>query len=367
MPLRVAASIAAAATLVTAGAAAAVQSAAPKPSVKSGVATLPTIDDAGKRTTFPLHWAAPSRGAKALIVVLHGHGHNGDEWQAELNTMARDNQAVAVAPRTFEVPGKNGKGVFDVVDEEARDAASAIAWARKSYGSLPTYLLCVSMGCTGLAYFIDTVAGADATSADAKWVRGNKPLPIAGIVVSEGLSNLVETWAEAGAADATSQAEIEVEARTSAGKATPKDNSAAYRSRSLALLSPTTLSAFGVKTAAVVHDVDDGLVPFNQAIESRAALRSARIPTHGYTVVGNRPGCSTTNETTGTSYVGGYVETYTGRSEVKDNLDPTLCLSGHADETHPETTVMAVTLDVLHRMLTGGVGTGESTLQPRVG
>jgi hypothetical protein len=363
--LRAVAAVATAALVVTAGAAVAGQTAA-TPTITQGIAVLPTIDDAGTATTFPLHWAAPTAGAKALIVVFHGHTHNGDQWQDELNTMAARNNAVAVAPRTSEIDGPNGKGVFDTVDEEARDAASAIAWSRRVHGNLPTYLLCVSMGCTGLAYFISMVARGKSTSADARWMRANRPRPIAGIVVSEGLSNLSETWAEAGAADKTSQAEIEYETRTATGSATPPQNSDAYRTRSLAMLSPTGFREFGAKTAAVVHDVDDGLVPFNQAIESRAALRAGGIPTHGYTIVGNQPGCNTENETTFTSYVGSYVETYTGRTEVKDNLDPTLCMSGHAGETHPETTVMRVTFDVLHRMLTAGVGSGESTIQPTV-
>jgi hypothetical protein len=355
VPVRAVAALAVTALVVVAGAATAGQ----RPNVKHGVVTLPTIDDAGSATTFPLHWAAPAGRAKALVVVFHGHTHNGDEWQAELNEMAARDQVVAVAPRTTETTEKNGKGTFDVVDEEARDAASAIAWSRRTHSKLPTYLLCVSMGCTGLAYFIDAVAWPRGTSADAKWVQKQHPLPITGIVVSEGLSNLVETWAEAGAADTVSQGEIEAETG-----GTPNEKMSEYRNRSLALLAIGKLHTSGIRTAAVVHDVDDGLVPFNQAVESNARLQAAGIPTHGYTIVGNRPGCSTEHETTFTSYVGNYVEDYTGSTLVKDNLDQRLCMAGHASETRPETMVMRTTFDVLHTMLTTGVGRGQSTVQP---
>jgi hypothetical protein len=180
--------------------------------------------------------------------------------------------------------------------------------------------------------------------------------PINGLLISEGLSNLVETWAEASAADPVSRAEIEQET----GGA-PGSSGGGYRSRSLALLPTARISRLLIAQAAVVHDVDDGLVPANQAAETRAALAAAEVAFHGYTVVRNdSTNCDTAHQTTGTSYVGNDVEQYTGSPVVKDNLDKELCLAGHATETSPTTPVMAATFNVLHAMTGGGIGPGES-------
>ncbi|MFL6240354.1 MAG: hypothetical protein ACJ735_12770 [Actinomycetes bacterium] len=351
---RIAAPLAVAATLGAAGLTAGASGAVP---VQSGATTLATINDAGQATTFTLQWAS-TVSPSSVVVIFHGHGHNAEEWQAagELTTAAGRDNAVVVAPQTTETSAPNGKGTFDTVDEEARDAAAAIAWARATYHPRSTYLMCVSMGCTGMAYFIDALGRPAAGDPDASFVQGQNVGPITGIVVSEGLSNLVETWAEAAVADTTSQGEIEAETGGN-----PASAPAAYRSRSLALLRTFYLSRLHLQQAAVIHDVDDGLVPVNQAVETRAALAAARVPFHGYTVV--RSGytkCSTANQTTGTSYVGKYEQQYTGDRTVGNDIDKWSCLAGHATETHPETPVMHTSFDVLHTMTTTGVARGET-------
>ena len=256
----------------------------------------------------------------------------------------------------------NGKGTFDVVDEEARDAAAAIAWARATYHTTSTYLVCVSMGCTGLAYFMDALTRPSAGDADATFVKSQHVGRITGLLVSEGLSNLVETWAKASAADPVSQAEIEHETG-----GTPQTAWKAYQSRSLALMRTGRISKLLIRTVAVVHDVDDGLVPANQAVETRAKFAAAEVAFHGYTVIGNHStGCSSANQTTGTSYVGHYAQQYTGTTTVGDNLDPRLCLAGHATETNPSTPVMRATFNVLYAMTNIGIGVGESTVGPNV-
>jgi hypothetical protein len=209
-----------------------------------------------------------------------------------------------------------------------------------------------------MAYFIDSLARPSTADADAAFVRSQHVGRISGLLVSEGLSNLVETWAEAAAADPVSQAEIEAETG-----GTPQTAPAAYRRRSLALLQTGHISRLLIKQAAVVHDVDDGLVPANQPVEARAALAAAEVAYHGYTVVrDSTTHCTTTHQTTGTSYVGKYVEQYTGNPGVKNHLDHTLCLAGHATETDPNTPVMHTTFDVLHAMTSGNLGPGESTV-----
>ncbi len=352
---RIAAPIAVGATLAAAGLTASAFGSVP---VTSGTTTLATIDDAGQPTTFTLDYATPAT-PKSLVVIFHGHGHNGDEYQAagELTTAAGRDNALVVAPETSVVDAPNGKGTFDTVDEEARDAAAAIAWARATYHTQSTYLMCVSMGCTGMAYFLDSLSRTG--DADSTFIKSQHVGRITGVLVAEGLSNLVETYAEATAADPTSAAEIEQETGGKPGAA----HNAGYRTRSLALLKTAHLSRLLIQQAAIIHDVDDGLVPANQAVETRAAFAAAQIAFHGYTVVRNTStGCSTDHQTTGTSYVGKYVEQYTGDSTVKNTLDPTLCLAGHATETSPNTPVMSTAFNVLYVMTTKGVGPGESTV-----
>ena len=108
-------------------------------------------------------------------------------------------------------------------------------------------------------------------------------------------------------------------------------------------------------------------LPVNQAAEVRARLSSAGVPVHGYTVISNRStGCNSTNQTTGTSYVGTNAEKYTGTTIVGDKLDPTLCLAGHATETNPATPVMRASFDVLYQLTRGGVSAGESAVDPNI-
>jgi len=177
--------------------------------------------------------------------------------------------------------------------------------------------------------------------------------------MAEGLSNLVETWAEANGADkATGTATApEIEKETGG---TPADEPAAFRSRSFALLPTAEIKALGLTKVAVVHDVDDGLVPFNQGAETRAALVSAGLTPNGYTVIGNHPGCSSDHSTTLTHYVTHY---------VSPQVEPTLCLAGHNTETAPTTPVMRTALAVLTQMVSAKSFPkgGEQTVDPDAG
>jgi len=326
-------------------------SGAAAPKVTGGSVVLRTTDDAGtcatsavasslggKRCpTFRLYYATPAR-PKALVVVFHGHGHNGSQYAGQLADLAKRFGVLAVAMQTQQL--KTGlpayRGPFDSVDEEARGAASAIHWARARYGTgARTYLLGTSMGGSGLAYFIDAATRDRTGDADATWVQRLRPFPIAGLVDAEGIGNLSETWLEATGFDATSAAEIEAE--TGGTPATAPD---AYRARSLALLTRTQLLATGMRVAAVIHDLDDGLVPYNQTLETRAAFWSSGIPTRTYDVV-FKDSCDQGNQTTLTSNV------------PVPGLDDQLCLAGHANENDPRTPVMTVAVRALGEMLAG--------------
>lgn len=347
--------------LVAAGAASAAQ-----PDVRSGTTTLRTTNDAGTCAgqptavrvhgkacpTFPLHWAAPHNGhVRDLVVVLHGHGHNGEQYDAQLADLARRDGVVAVAPQTDELaPGQpSRRGPFDAVDEEGRDAAAAISWARSRFRTRRTYVFATSMGGSGLAYFLDAATRPTAGDVDATWVQRSRPLPLAGVVDVEGIASLSETWAEATGADPTSAAEIEAEAG-----GTPATAPDAYRARSTALLTPAQWRATGLPAAAVVHDLDDGLVPYDQTLEVRASMLAGGVPVQSYDVV-FKDACTQGSQTTATSYTalaGG------------PSSDPTLCLAGHANENAPATPNMRVGVQALERLLRGDTSTDERVINP---
>lgn len=332
------------------------------PKVTSGSVMLRTTDDTGSCAssptaakqhgkacpTFRLTYAAAAR-PKALVVVFHGHGHNGDQYAAQLADVAKKYGVVAVAMGTAQL--KTGlpsyRGPFDSVDEEGRDAASAIAWARAKYHTgNRTYLFATSMGGSGLAYFLDSATRAPQGDADATWVQRVRPLPLAGLVDAEGIANLAETWLEATGFDKVSAAEIELE--TGGTPVTARD---AYRARSLALLTPAQLTATGLAAVAIVHDIDDGLVPYNQTLEARAAFLAAGITTDNYDVV-FKDSCTQGNQTTLTSHApvpGG---------------EGQLCLAGHANENDSTTPVMRTAFGALGKMLNGSMTGGEIVVNP---
>lgn len=326
------------------------------PAITSGSVTLRTTDDKGTCAyapnareqggvpcpTFDLYYAAPTAGRpKGLVVFFHGHGHNGDQYAAQLADVAAKEDVVAVAMATTELAANQPsyRGPFDSVDEEARDAASAIAWARTRYGTgNRTYLFGTSMGGSGLAYFLDAATRSSAHDADATWVQRVHPLPLAGLVDAEGIGSLAETWAEATGAEQPNPIDAaEIEKETGGTPATAFD---AYRARSLALLTPAQLRATGLPVAAIVHDVDDGLVPYNQTQETRAAFDAGGIPLQTYDIV-FKDYCTQGNQTTATSYApvpGG---------------EQAICLAGHANENDSTTPLMRTAFAALDTIVSG--------------
>lgn len=357
-PLRAAAALALAVPVAAASLAL-----AKAPDVTSGTVTLRTTDDKGTCAadpksdavngvtcpSFPLYYSAPATGRpKGLVVFFHGHGHNGSQYAGQLADTARRYGVVAVAMQTEQlaVGQPSYRGPFASVDEEARDAASAIAWARARYrtGS-KTYLFATSMGGSGLAYFLDAGTRSAQGDADATWVQAAKPFPLAGVVDAEGIASLAETWAEASAADPTSAAEIEKEAG-----GTPAAAPDAYRARSVALLTPQQLKATGLPVAAVIHDVDDGLVPYNQTFEARAAFAAAGVVTRTYEVL-FKDACGQGNQTTATSY-------------VPVPVDGQACLAGHANENDSSTPLMRTAFVALGELLSGQTGYDAQVVNP---
>ncbi|MDQ1688369.1 MAG: hypothetical protein QOK42_1344 [Frankiaceae bacterium] len=365
---RLAVALPLAVTVAASGAAVAGPHAGPQ-QTRSGVVTLRTTDDAGTCAatptarksatgaacpTFPLYYAMPKGTPRALVVVFHGHGHNGEQYPAQLASIAAEHHVIAVAMGTVELAADKPsyRGPFDSVDEEARDAAVAIAWARaKTHSQLKTYLLGVSMGGSGLAYFIDAATRAKAGDRDATWVQSFHPLPLAGLVDAEGISNLSETWAEASGFDKVAAAEIELETG-----GTPTTATAAYQARSLALLPTSEWKATGLPVVAVIHDVDDGLVPYNQTFEARAAVLAAGISLQGYDIV-FKDSCDQAGQTTGTATITKAIPGF-----PTSTTEDALCLAGHANENDPTTPVMKAAMQALATMVNGNISGSETLI-----
>ena len=336
------------------------------PKAASGVATLRTTDDAGTCAadpratssptgaacpTFKLDWATPAAKPRGLVVVFHGHGHNGEQYTAQLRDFADKQGVVAVAMETTELAvGKPSyRGPFESVDEEARDAAVAIGWARERFHTKQTYLFGVSMGGSGLAYFLDAATRSAAGDKDATWVQSFHTLPLAGLVDVEGIANLAETWAEASGFDKVSQAEIEAETG-----GTPQTARAAYQSRSLALLPASAWQKSGLPVVSIVHDVDDGLVPYNQTHEARAAVAAAGITLQTYDVV-FKSDCAQGDQTNGSAVITGQIPGF-----PTSTTEGELCLAGHANENNPNTPVMRAAAEALAQLTAGN--TKSSTI-----
>ncbi|MHB8606037.1 MAG: alpha/beta hydrolase [Thermoplasmatota archaeon] len=264
-----------------------------------------TLTDANGRDTFTGYEAMPIGAPVAIVVVGHGYGHTASDWQAHLAEMA-SHGAVAIA--------------MDYGNWQVSYGAKALIAARDvevaAHPGIPVVLVGVSMGgaMTGLA-----LREAPAGAFDV-WM------------VSEGVSRLDETYVEANAAATiapiakSSVTEIEAECPDATARAQ------CLADRSFAL-HPDALAASGLKAAWVVHDVNDGLVPYDQALQSFAALTAATHATAFTTVL--RGPCGDT----GTTLTG-----YAGESDVA-------CLAGHSDESSDTQAVIRTSLDLVDAYL----------------
>ena len=194
-------------------------------------------------------------------------------------------------------------------------------------------LLGVSMGgnMSGLAV---ALTGAN----DIKKTDG-KPLFDYWIDV-EGSVNLVETYLAAraaGPANATAAAAAEdIEAETGGPI---EGNHDAYLKRTV-VNRVDDIDAAGLKGVVVIHGLDDGLVPYNQAREISSRLFEAQIPTELVTI--GEKSKESERETTATGH-------------VVSNADPNYRspLAGHASEKSTTHIVMVTAFNRLWQVVKG--------------
>ena len=274
-------------------------------------------------------YALPSALPETLVVFAHGYGHDSESWIDHMRKASADHGVLAVTMDyrgTYKEEAEDGsvttRGWF--VKEGAADM---IAATQHFLGSCPsieqTVLFGVSMG--GNASGLALAGAAEETAPDGS------PLFDYWFDV-EGAVNVVETYAGASvlapanqfAANAKADIEDEMDA-------TFEEDPEGYMD--LAVVSHMDeIKASGVKGVTVIHAIEDGLVPYNQAREMITGLLAEQIPVEGFTIGEKGDGESGT--------------TLTGYSPFKDSP-----FAGHASEKSETHLVMVTAFDRLWQLV----------------
>lgn len=279
-------------------------------------------------------YAVPRKPSDTLVVYAHGYGHSSESWRQHLLDTAERTGAVAVAMDyrgTRFVGDDDGDGVPSTrgwrVAEGAADSIAAARLFEERCGIDEVVLLGVSMGgnTAGLA-LAERPQGADGGPLFDWWIQ------------VEGASNVIETYqgarvlAPANAFAANAVEDIEEEMGGSFEEVPD-----VYAERTV-VNRIDDIVASGVQGAFVVHALEDGLVPYNQARELVGLLRQAGVGTDMYTV-GSRDEESEAG-TTASGYAG---------------IDSPL--TGHASERSTTHLVMRTAFELVDRLVAG-------TMQP---
>ena len=317
----------------------------------------PCIDKADDARAFNLkvdgekatgRFALPAKQPKALVVYAHGFGHTSASWVEHMKTSAKEHGVIAVAMdyRGIEIsPDSNDDGLPESRGWNAMAGAEDLIAAAQHFDKKcksieEIALLGVSMGgnMSGLAV---ALTGAN----DIKKSSGD-PLFDYWFDI-EGAVNMTETYLAAraaGPANGTAAAAAEdIEAETGGPI---ESNPAAYQERTV-VARMDDIDAAGLKGTVVVHGVDDGLVPYNQAREMATLLAQAEIPTLLVTI-GEK-----SEETERDTSASGH---------VLSNVDPEYRspLAGHASEKSTTHIVMVTAFDYLWSVLDGNGPTAYS-------
>lgn len=309
--------------------------------VTEEVTAGPTVAE----TTATGRYAVPDRPPTGLVVFAHGYSHDSTSWEQHILDLVERSGVIAVAmdyrgTRTETVDGEQVVRGWRVAEGAADSIAVARAFQERC--DLDTVALFgVSMGgnAGGLA------VAATPTSSDGT------PLFDAYFHV-EGAANVVETWAGATALAPANvfaaRAAEDIEAEMGG---TFPEASDTYLERTVVHRVPD-IAASGVEGVYLIHGVEDGLVPYDQAVEFDAALRANGVTTEFVTVGTHGP-----DSEAGTTLTG-----YAG-------LDSPL--TGHASESSQTHLLMRTAKDRLvswldgralecaHGVLDGQTGTAE--------
>ncbi len=285
-----------------------------------------TVDVEGETATGIL--ALPDTDPTALVVFAHGYGHTSASWVGHSRWAATELGAAAVAmDYRGTTVGPDGAVRGWRVAEGAADMIAAARDLEGRCGGFDTIVIFgVSMGgnSSGLA-LAATPTRLDGTTPLFDWWFN-----------IEGAANVIETYqgarvlAPANTFAANARADIEAEMG-----GTFEQVPQVYAERAV-VNRVDDIAASGVKGVYMVHGVEDGLVPYNQAVELSQLLDAAGVVTEFVTHTTREGGEG------GTTLTG-----YTGQSGSP--------LAGHASETSTTHVVMRSGLDRLASLLDDGL------------
>lgn len=274
-----------------------------------------------------------------LVVMFHGHGNDSCSWRRHLQSVAALG-AVAVA---MDYSGQTQTPIENYGWCVRAGAADSIAAARYFLNRYPSiqqvYAFSISMGANvaGYALYSPLAQRADGRPLFDHWVA------------AEGVHNLAEQYLLARAIapvvpdGAVAQQEIEIENGGSLEQVPQAyaEISTVLHAQELAYL----------KSAVLIHGIDDGLVPTTQSREMFLGLTAAGVPTHLYTV--GATGAGETG-TTATSIALGPLAGAAGQNYQSP-------LAGHGWEGSDTQLVIRTALDQLYALLGGAsVTVGET-------
>lgn len=319
---------------------------APKPTKnpcvdKGDAARAFSLKVEGKKATG--RFALPAKQPKALVVYAHGFGHTSASWVEHMKTSAKEHGVIAVAMdyRGIKIsPDSNKDGLPESRGWNAMAGAEDLIAAAQHFDKKcksieQIALLGVSMG--------GNMSGLAVALTGAKNIKNSDGDPLFDYWLDiEGAVNLTETYLTAraaGPANGTAAAAAEdIEAETGGPI---ESNPEAYQERTV-VARMDDIDAAGLKGVVVVHGVDDGLVPYNQAREIASLLAQNQIPTQMVTI-----GQKSEKSERDTSATGHAVS----------NVDPDYSspLAGHASEKSTTHIVMVTAFDYLWQVLDEGM------------
>lgn len=263
-------------------------------------------------------FAYPSKPPKGIVTFFHGYGHTAWSWQKHITDTARRDGVIAIAMdyrnqsddfSTTPLPSSRGwrvqEGAVDsIVATQAFERVCPTVKTVVAYG--------VSMGgnASGLA-----------VAAQAKRANG-KPLFDYWFDI-EGAANVTETYLEAralaGSGNAFAKnavADIEQEA---GGPIESKRD--AYLNMTVVNRADDIAKSNPALGVVMIHDVDDGLVGYNQSPEMYLRLRALGLKTDFWTVLTHGPNSEpgTTLDGYVTGSIPGFTSPFSGHaSEASD-------------------------------------------------
>ena len=280
-------------------------------------------------------YASPRKAPKTLVVFGHGYRKPATVyWDANLRKTAKMG-ALAVAMDYRGIGGSPDYRGWNI-ESGARDSITAGRFFLRSCPSIRRVVLVgVSMGGNVTGY---------ALAAKAKRPGGG-PLFDHWVNV-EGAANVTETYLEAStiapanAYAAGAKGDIE---RPMGGTLAQRPDE--YRHKSI-VNRAGDIAASDVKGVLTIHAVEDGLVPYDQAVEMVAALRQNGVPTSFWTIT-----------TRGEGEAGTTISGYATGPIAPSFQSP---FAGHAAEESQTHVTMRLTFQLLEGLVKGGdVGDGN--------